>query len=192
MQIQAKWSICCFLPVMLITALLLPSCENDLNTVKKLSQQEANNKIDSSKVIEIIYSDSAKVKARVESPLLLTYNTKTPYHLMPKGVKIYFYDKNLVITNTIVADSGVSKLDNKLIELHRNVVVTSNKGDVFRSDELIWDSLKKLVYSNKPWTFNKADGTVLNGTVFQSDESFTHTSGTNGNGTIVTKEGLGN
>ena len=191
MQLQAKWFTAFFLPAMLL-ALLLQGCENDLNKVQRLSAQEANNKVDSSKVVEIIFSDSARVKARVLTPLLLKYNITVPFYLMPKGVKIYFYDKNLVNTSTVVADSAITKNNDKIIELHRNVVVSSNTGDVFTSDELIWDQLKKQLYSNQPWTMTKTDGTVLNGIHFTSDESFSHYHVDNGNGVIVTKQGIGN
>ncbi|MBW4888602.1 LPS export ABC transporter periplasmic protein LptC [Mucilaginibacter sp. HMF5004] len=194
MLMQAKWFAHYFLPVMLIAALLLPACENDLNQVKKISQQEANNKIDSSKVVDIIYSDSAKVKARVLTPLLLTFNTVTPpYHVMPKGVKIYFYDgKSPEPSSTVVGDSAITKNGDKIIELHGNVVVSNAKGDTFKSNELIWDQLKKILYSHQRWQLNKADGTMLNGMNFQSNETFTNKTGDDGNGVIVTKEGVGN
>lgn len=178
--------------LMLMAVLCLPACENDLNQVRQISRQEANNKIDSSKNIEIIYSDSARVKARVVSPLLLAYTGTPPYHLMPKGVKIYFFDNKLQQSSTVVADSAITKSNDKIIELHRNVVVSNAQGDVFKSDELIWDQFKKQLYSNKPWNITKVDGTVLNGLHFISDESFSNYSGDDGRGVIVTKEGIGN
>lgn len=190
---QAKWISRCFLPVMLM-ALLATACENDLKQVKQISQQEANNKIDSSKVVEIIYSDSAKVKARVLSPLLLTYNTVTPpYHVMPKGVKIFFFDGGKTEpSSTVVGDSAITKNGDKIIEMHGNVVVTNAKGDVFKSEELVWDQLKKILYSHKYWVFTKLDGTTLNGMHFQSDEAFNNKISDNGSGVLVTKESPGN
>jgi len=192
MLTRAKWSITYFLPALLITALLFSACENDLNQVKRISTQEANNKIDSSKSVEIIYSDSAHVKSRVITPLLLTFNLTVPYHMMPKGVKIIFFDKNLVATTTVTADSAITRNNDKIIELHRNVVLVTNKGDVFKSEELIWDQFKKQLYSNQHWDLNKADGTMLNGLHFTSDETFSHATGDSGTGVIVTKEKLGN
>ena len=181
-----------FLLVMLAALMALPGCENDLNKVRQISKQEANNKIDSSKVVEIIYSDSARVKARVVSPLLLSYTGVNPYHLMPRGVKIYFFDGKQALSSTVVGDSAISKSNDKIIELHRNVVVSNVKGDVFKSDELIWDQLKKQLYSDKPWTLNKTDGTALSGVHFKSDESFSNYSGDNGAGVIVTNQSIGN
>jgi LPS export ABC transporter protein LptC len=192
MLTQAKWFTRCFLPAMLLTALLLPACENDLNQVKKISQQEANNKIDSSKTVEVIYSDSARVKARVLTPLMLHYNTSNEHYVMPKGVKIFFYDTKQNVASTVVGDSAITKSANKIVELHGNVVVTNDKGDVFKSNELIWDQLKKSLYSNQRWELTKLDGTMLNGMHFKSDETFTNKTGDNGNGVIVTKDGLGN
>lgn len=190
---QAKWMTRIFLPAMLLMALLSPGCENDLKQVKQISQQEANNKIDSSKTVEVIYSDSARVKARVLTPLMLHYNiTNDEHYVMPKGVTIYFYDNKQNITSTVVGDSAITKKNDKIIELHGNVVVSNVKGDVFKSNELIWDQLKKMMYSNQHWQLNKVDGTMLNGMHFKSDETFTNKTGDNGNGVIVTKEGVGN
>jgi LPS export ABC transporter protein LptC len=193
MLMQAKWHTILFLPVVLITALLLPACENDLKQVKQISQQEANNKVDSSKIVEVIYSDSAHVKARVLTKLMLHYNiTNDEHYVMPKGVTIYFYDNQQNISSTVVGDSSITKKDNKVIEMHGNVVVSNAKGDVFKSNELIWDQLKKIMYSNQHWQLNKTDGTMLNGMHFKSDETFTNKTGDNGNGVIVTKETPGN
>ncbi len=192
MLTQAKWVTGFFLPAMLAATLLLQACENDLNQVKKISQQEANNKVDSSKIVDVIYSDSAHVKARIQTKLMLHYNTTDEHYVMPRGVTITFYDNQQNITSTVVGDSAITKSDNKIIELHGNVVVSNVKGDVFKSNELIWDQLKKIMYSNQHWQLNKTDGTMLNGMHFKSDETFTNKTGDNGNGVIVTKESPGN
>lgn len=188
---QSKLLIGFFLPALLIT-LLLQACENDLKKVQEISAKEVNSLVDTTTGVEMIYSDSANVKSRVLAPLMLSYDkTAKPYHEMPKGVKMYFYNSKLEITNTVVADYAITHNTDKLIEFRKNVVVSSNKGDTFKSDELIYDRDKKTVLTTKQWQMNKADGTALTGTYFKSKDDFSDYSTNSGKGDIVTSGKIG-
>lgn len=190
MEQAAKWLTGFFVPVMLM-AVLLSACENDLKKVREISEKEFTNPVDSSISVEVTYSDSAYVKAVLKTPLLLDYKTTAkPYREMPKGIKITFYDKKLKVISTVVSDYAVTGSNDKIITLKKNVVVTNNEGDTFKSNELVWDSLKKQIYSTQPVVINKIDGTVLNFSNFKSNESGTDYSGDNGYGPIATKGNL--
>jgi hypothetical protein len=52
------------------------ACENDLTKVEKISSLEVSLPIETSKEVEIIYSDSAVVRARLNSPELKFYKVK--------------------------------------------------------------------------------------------------------------------
>jgi LPS export ABC transporter protein LptC len=187
MKQAAKWLTGFFVPVMFM-AVLLSACENDLKKVREISAKEFTNPVDSSMSVEVTYSDSAHVKAVLQTPLLLDFKTVAkPYREMPKGIKITFYDKNLKVVSTVVSEYAVTSSEDKIITLKKNVVVTNNEGDTFKSNELIWDSVKKLIYTNQPVLINKIDGTVLNYSNFKSNENGTDYSGDNGNGVIATK-----
>ncbi len=176
-----------FVPVILM-AVLLSACENDLKKVREISAKEFTNPVDSSMSVEVTYSDSARVKAVLKTPLLLDFKTVAkPYREMPKGIKITFYDKNLKVVSTVVSDYGVTSHGDSVITLKKNVVVTNAEGDTFKSNELVWDSGKKLIYTNQPVVINKIDGTVLNYSNFKSNQTGTDYSGDNGTGVIVTK-----
>jgi len=187
-----KWLPGIILPAVLM-AMLLSACQNDMSKVRQISEKEFTNPVDSSITVEVTYSDSAHVKAVLKTPLLLNHNeAKPPFKEMPKGVHITIYNKNLGIDATIVSDyaitasKGGDQTDN-LITLRKNVVVTNAEGDTFKSDELIWDHLKKLIYSDKPVVMNKIDGTILNYSNFKSNENGKDQRGDNGYGTIATK-----
>jgi hypothetical protein len=161
-----------FLPALLFGMLLLTACENDLKKIKEISANFVNLPIDTTRGVDVIYSDSAFVKGRMTTPIMIHYSyTKvTPYYIMPKGVKVVFYDKNILEDGNIVADSAVYREVDKLIEFYKNVVYTTSKGDTFKSDELIWDQVKKTMYSNKPVQIILKSGDVINGRNFKSDE----------------------
>jgi len=153
---------------------LITGCENDLKDLQKISAKEVNKPIERYTDVDVIYSDSARVKAHMTSPLMLNYKVAKPYTEMPKGVKVIFYDKDLVETCTIVADYGIRREAEKTIELRKNVVGTNAKGETFSSDELIWDQGSRQIHSNKLVHVKMADGSITDGTSFTSDESFNH------------------
>lgn len=156
--------------------LLLVSCENDINKIKQLSAAETTVAVDSTTNVDIIYSDSAKVKLHMTSPLLLQHtDDKHPeksFQEMPHGVKIVFYDTTRHETGNIVADSAINHVAAKIIEFHKNVVATNAQGDTYKSDELIWDQTARKIYSNKQVTFTTVNGDVSVGSPFTSDEKF--------------------
>lgn len=180
-----------FLPAAIAVITLITGCENDLKDIQKISAAEVNRPGQRYTDVDVIYSDSAKVKAHMTAPLMLDYEkdkTKKAYIEMPKGVKVTFYDENLKITSTIVADYAVRHVDEKLIELRKNVVGTNVKGDTFTSDELIWDENTRQIHSNKLVHVKMADGSITDGTSFTSDENLNHWIMTQGTGIINVKD----
>jgi LPS export ABC transporter protein LptC len=163
-----------FLPALFISMLLLSACENDLKKIKEISARQVSQPIEVTTGVEIIRSDSAVVQAKMTTPVLIEHSTAKPFYIMPKGVKVIFYDKAQHETSTITADSGVYRQTEKLIEFHKNVVATNETGDVYRSEELIWDQTKSIMYSNRLVQITMSDGDVLNGINFKSDEKLTH------------------
>ncbi|WP_158534932.1 LPS export ABC transporter periplasmic protein LptC [Mucilaginibacter hurinus] len=158
------------LPVILACSLLL-SCENDLKKVQEISAREASKPVDRTIDVEITYSDSAKVKATTTAPLLLKHTGAKPYYEMPNGVKIIFYENGKPV-NTITAKRGIRRETEGVTELHKNVVATNDKGDVFKSEELIWNETEKKIRSNQPVQIIMSNGDIINGTSFESNESF--------------------
>src|ERR1700743_781689 len=92
------------LPVVIAGMALLSSCENDLKDLPKMSNNEATKPIETYTDVDVIYSDSAKVKAHMTSPLMIKYKVAKPYTEMPKGVKVIFYDGNMHENGTLTAD----------------------------------------------------------------------------------------
>lgn len=173
-----------FLPLAIASISLITGCENDLKDIQKISASEVNKPIERYTNVDVIYSDSARVKAHMTAPLMIIYKVKKPYTEMSKGVKVIFYDNSLHESSTIVADYAIRRDQEKLIELRKNVVATNIKGDKFSSDELIWDENTRQIHSNKLVHVKMADSSFTNGTSFISDENFNHWTLTQGTGII--------
>lgn len=155
------------------SSLFFVSCENDLKKIKELSQQDIKPQEITTNA-EITYSDSAHVKAVVFAPVLINHKVDTPYYEMPKGVKIVFYDKELKVINTLTSNYALTKDDNNRFELYKNVVSKNAQGDVFKSEELIWNAKTQLITSSQPVQILFANGNISNGTNFESNQDFSH------------------
>ncbi len=159
-----------------ITGLLLGACTNDLKKIREISAKQVNSPADTTLGVDIIFSDSAIVKARMLTPLMLEYavNKDTPqsYRLMPKGIKIILFDQYHQETGNIIADTAYYYEALRVVRFRKNVVATSVKGDVFRSDELNWNMAYHKITSGKPVDIRMANGNVAHGSALETNEKF--------------------
>ena len=152
--------------------LILNACTNSLNDIKKIASAEDEKPISRSMGVDVIYSDSAKVKAHLTTPLMIEHTDDAkPYKEMPNGVNIIFYDEDMKQKGMITSDYAVERDKENIIEFRKNVVATNSEGETFRSEELIYDETNKKLYSKKDVTITMNSGNVFRGTGFNSNES---------------------
>jgi LPS export ABC transporter protein LptC len=161
------------LPVV-VAVLLTSACENDIKKIRQLSANQVNMDVDTVHGVNVIFSDSARVKFQILAPLLLQHTGKVEYNVMPNGVHINIFDRDLSQMGTLTADTGIQKPADNKIEFHKNVVARNYKGETFHSDELIWDQNTKMMHSNKPVQITMPNGDIVNGIGFSSDQSLGH------------------
>lgn len=163
--------------IALIGILLFVSCENDLNEVNKIENIQAEEAVDISKDVKIIYSDSARVKAQLTGPEMRIYhdtsgNRNSNYEFQ-KGLQIIFYDDQGVESQRIKSDYGIQRAKEEVIEFKKNVVITMANGSIIRTEEFIYDQANKKYYNKVPITFEMKDGRGnFQGTSFTSDDNF--------------------
>ncbi|MNK29992.1 hypothetical protein D3C87_483980 [compost metagenome] len=152
---------------------LFSSCgEDDLKKVSAISANKVTLTKDRTYGAEVIYSDSAKVKAKGYAPILdkVTPSSGAAYMEMPKGVKIYFLDEFLKNKGTITSDYAINKETEKITIFRKNVVVVTDNM-TFTTEELIWNENTKM-YNSPSGTVTTKDGNVLNGTSFSAPQDF--------------------
>ncbi|MFD0793159.1 LPS export ABC transporter periplasmic protein LptC [Mucilaginibacter litoreus] len=155
----------------LFTGMLISACENDINKVKAIAAADATKPIQRTTGVDMIFSDSGVVKARLITPLLIQYDFKdSSYQQMPKGVKVLIYNPNLKVDGTVIADTGYNYDKTQIIKFKKNVVATNDEGTTYKSEELIWDRAKKQIYSTKNVLMTKVTGDQMTGTSFTSDD----------------------
>ena len=123
--------------------------------------------------VEFIFSDSAKVKAKITAPKMEVFSRGDAYALLPDGLEIIFYDKNLHPNAYCYANYGIRKIREKMVTLRDSVVVVNIKGDTLKTEELIWDERQNLVFSKKFVTVRTKDE-IIKSEGFESDPAFSY------------------
>lgn len=163
----------CFLVCLVLWIFTLVACtDDDLKNTTTISAKKITPSKDRSMGVDVIYSDSAYVKAKGFAPVLdkVTPSIGAIYNEMPKGVKIEFFDKFLKKTGTITSNYAIQKQTEKITIFRKNVIVVSDN-ITFTTEELTWDENKKMYYS--PYgTVTTKDGDVITGTEFFAPQDF--------------------
>jgi hypothetical protein len=156
------------------TAILgICSCtDDDLKNAAAISSKKITLTKDRTYGMDVIYSDSAVVKAKGYAPIYdkVTPAQGTQYNEMPKGVKIEFYDAYLQVTGTITSDYAINDETKQTTIFRKNVVVVNDRM-TFTTEELTWDETKKL-YSSPYGTVVTKTGDVLTGSAFSAPQDF--------------------
>lgn len=152
---------------------LISACAgDDLKKVPAIAASKITLSKDRTEGVEIVYSDSAKVKAKGYAPILdkVTPSQGAAYSEMPKGVKIIFYDDFLKEKGSITSDYAINKETEKITIFKKNVVVV-NETTTFSTEELTWDENKKMYFS-PAGTISTKDGNKVTGTSFSAPQDF--------------------
>lgn len=178
--------------VALLAARLFAACETDLKEVDRIAAIQAEELVDISQNVTVIYSDSAKVKAQITAPEMRNYQTDTPYFEFQKGITIVFYDENGAESQRIKADYAIQKEAQELIEFRRNVVITRVDGSIIKTEELIHDQKANTFYNHVPIeAYFKDDRGNFMGSSFQSDGNFENVEVQNATGLYILEPGQG-
>ena len=157
--------------ILILLAAGLAACENDPADVAELL---ANLKpeIERAEEVEILYSDSAKVKVRIEGPVMLTYLDKNdPRQEFPEGVRVEFFGPEGNITSVLTARYGI-RIDKKnQIVVRDSVVWQSIEQEKLETEELIWDERGEKVFTQKFVVITRPDE-IITGHGFESDQNF--------------------
>ncbi|RNL56888.1 hypothetical protein [Pedobacter jejuensis] len=158
-------------------SLFMVSCgDDDLKKANAVSNQKIALNKDRTLGVEIIYSDSARVKAKGNAPIMdkVTADNGSTYQEMINGVKIDFFNVNQpgLIDGTLICDYAIRRDQEQKTFFRKNVIVKNAKGDTFSSEELIWDEAKKLFYSTQKVTVQTTDGNIIEGVDFEAPQDF--------------------
>jgi LPS export ABC transporter protein LptC len=166
-----------YIPVLSFAFLMLTACENDIaevNTITSALREQLP--LESGKNVEMLYSDSAIVRAKLNTPQMDRYIGKKNYMEMPKGMLVIFYNEAGKEENRLKADYGIGYDNGKGIdrmEAKRNVQVINEKGDKLETEELTWNAGTKEIFTDKFVKITTKEE-VIWGEGLKANEDFSH------------------
>jgi len=175
-----------FFPV--FSSLLISGCGNDPGMSGILTESKSGPGM-MAKNIEVTFSDSGKIQAKLYSVLLNRYpGGSDPYMEFPKGFKVCIYDSVLRVETTITGNYGKRKDYTRIMEARGNVMVRNEmKKQQLNTEVLIWDENKRKIYSKTKVKIT-TDNMILFGDGLESNESFTDYTIINPHGQMLVKK----
>ena len=135
--------------IVLLGAIMLLACKNDIKEVNALAEREKRPDM-TGENLELVYSDSARIKYRVLAPEYIKVNReKEKYEEFPKGIHVLSYDPAGKMIGSIKAKYAKKLEDEMLWEARNEVVIINAEGKKLETELLYWDMKKELIYSDR-------------------------------------------
>lgn len=159
--------------IVLLGAIMLLACKNDIKEVNALAEREKRPDM-TGENLELIYSDSARIKYRVLAPEYIKVNReKEKYEEFPKGIHVLSYDPAGKMIGSIKAKYA-KKLEDEAFGRRVRSGDNQCRGEKARNRILYWDMKKELIYSDR-YVKLSADGQIIEGNNgFHSDQNLNH------------------
>lgn len=154
-----------------MSAFLLSACGNDIHQVNAITKSSSG-PLMTAKNIEVVFSDSGKIQAKLKSVWLNRYSGQNAYLEFPKGFKVEIFDSADRVETMISGNYGKRYENVRIMEAHGNVVVRNEiKHQQLNTEYLKWDENKRMITSNVPVKITTPDK-VLWGEGLEANESF--------------------
>jgi len=164
-------------------AVLLFSCENDIQKVKEFADIQNQPSI-TAEGFESIFSDSTIIRYKLNTPKLVYQDeADPPYIEYPLGVHIEKYDARMNITASIRANYAKYFSKEERWEAKNNVVAINASGDTLKTEQLLWDENKGKIYSDEFVKIIRADQ-IMTGIGLEANQDFSNWKIKNPKGTI--------
>lgn len=153
--------------ILIIIVLTSFSCENNIEVIRNMGKTKDSPVVSASEM-EIMYSDSARIKMKIVTPEIHRYILPDmQYSEFPKGIIVQQYDSTLKVIALIMANYAIYYENKNLWEARGNVIAKNiEKKEELTTEELFWNKEKGIIYSKKFSRITNADG------VFYGDGGF--------------------
>jgi LPS export ABC transporter protein LptC len=172
-------------------AILFYSCENNIEQIKAFYSTE-NLPILEARNFETLFTDSGQVRYSLKTPKLLRFEDEGRNYIeFPEGMQLVKFDENKNIISSITADYAKQFIAEDKWEAKNNVIATNAQGDTLKTEHLIWEEKKEIIYTEEFVKIIRADQ-IITGIGFTSDQKLQNWKIKNPKGTIyvsVNKEG---
>jgi len=159
--------------IMISVGALLIACENDIAAIEALHEQ-LDTKVERAEEVEILYSDSAKIKVKIAGPTMLYHlDRKSPKQEFPDGVKVDFFDPMQELSSVLTAKYCIRLEQKQQVLVRDSVVWKSVNNEKLETEELIWDEKKEKLLSNKFVVITRPEE-IIYGHGFEANQDFSN------------------
>lgn len=152
---------------------LLLACENNLEDVAALNEK-LDTQVERAEEVEILYSDSAKIKVKIAGPTMLYHlDRKDPKQEFPDGVKVDFFDQFQNKSSVLTAKYAIRLEQKQQVLVRDSVVWKSVDNEKLETEELIWDEQKEKLLSNKFVVITRPEE-IIYGHGFEANQDFSN------------------
>ena len=156
--------------LLIFTLSIIQSCKNDFESIIDINKYS---KVPAAVTenFNLKYTDSAVVKAVLNSPLNVDFTNQTfPYAEFPEGLNIRFYENKNDSTN-VSASYGIVYYKTKIVSLKGNVVIQSADGSKIKSSQIYWDPEQEWLFTEEDIVFSSNEYDI-NANKLDADRSF--------------------
>lgn len=154
-------------------AMLFFSCANKIEKIKELSAGENTAGMEAENY-EMIHSDSTIIRFKLITPKLIRYDkSEDPFVEFPQGVEIERYNEKMEKIAGITANYARLYEKESKWEAKNNVVAVNPAGDTLKTEHLIWEQEKGIIYSEQFVKIIRKDQ-VITGMGFESDQDLSN------------------
>ncbi len=159
-----------FLKAAIITGcFFMFGCSNDFQTVRDLGKKKTAK--DEAYNVEAYMSEGGIIKAKLNSPLMITFSVDTQRMVFPKSLHVEFYNDSSKVESRLFAKYAVNYVNTGMVFMRDSVVVNNITGDTLHTPELWWDRNKQTFYTDK-YVHLIRPGEDIEGTGLTSDQAF--------------------
>lgn len=150
------------------------SCEKEATDNAKNEQAPSlyDPKIETAFDVEILYSEQANVRVKVNAPTLVRHKKADPITEFPDGIYINFINNSQNTKSFLTACHAIKYDRKQQIEVTDSVVVRTAKGDLLQTEKLIWNEKTRLIKSDGPVTIITATEEIV-AQDFEANQDFT-------------------
>jgi len=137
--------------ILVLLAALVFGCQSNFKEVQKINFAEFS-PTGEADTLTLKYTDSGKIKAILVCSKMLDYGSvEYPFTEFPKGIHVTLYD-NKGQKTFVRSDFATSFKGTDVIDLRGNVVISTEQGQVLKTDQMYYEQKNEWFYTDKAFT----------------------------------------
>lgn len=130
--------------------------------------------VEVARTVDILYSDSAQVRVRIQAPVLLNITDReNPRQEFPESIRMEFMGPQGQISSTLTARTAFRYAEKGLVVVRDSVVLVTEKNEVLETEEMTWDERTRKIHTDKFVKISKPEE-VIYGFGLEAEQDFSY------------------